>query len=188
MNYAYPRAHAQLNQNSNGNGSQKWWSKTRNFSGFFANHDWAAANGWKPMSKLNRQKFGFLGNLVFCHSGLREVMIPLLIKGPPELGATIGEPLIRHYGTRVFDTHNRRLKDGDPGVNQAYIAIADLADDGKYIGAVAILEFVKAMGDERPNPSSDPSKLPSYFWIDRDGKVSTLNDWRARQEEDDIVI
>jgi hypothetical protein len=179
MNYS--STHPLVNtRNGNGGGSHR--PKTRDFEPFFTSSNWASQNGWRSMSKAVRKDKGLFPNLVFYHPTLREVMVPLLIKGPPECAATLGAPLIDHYVRRVRDTDHGRLDPGDKGVRQAWVAFAH-ADCGVYIGSTTIEAIANAIGDAAPNPSTDPA-MPPYFWIDGTGQVSTREMWLARQPDD----
>jgi hypothetical protein len=172
--------HPHVNRNGNGGGSHR--PKTRDFEPFFTNPNWAAQSGWRSMSKAVRKDKGLFPNLVFYHPTLREVMVPLLIKGPPERAATLGAPLIEHYTKRVRDTERGLLPDGDPGVRQAWVALAYL-DTGVFIGSTTMESIDNAIGDAAPNPSIEPG-LPPYYWIDARGQISTREMWLARQPDD----
>jgi hypothetical protein len=179
MNFSSTYPHT--SRNGNGGGSHR--PKTRDFGSFFANPNWASQNGWRSMSKAVRKDKGLFPNLVFYHPTLREVMIPLRIKGPPERAATLGAPLIAHYRQRVRDYDQRR--EGDLGVRQAWVAFADLAT-GAYIGSTTMEMIANETDGVEPNPSTDPG-MPAYYWIDGAGHVSTRDDWLSRQD-DDIVF
>jgi hypothetical protein len=165
-------------------------NNTRDFSGFFADEQWAAANGWVLTTKTFRQRHRFHPNLTFCHRGLREVMVPLHIKGSPERAATLSAPLIEHYCRLVQETMDGRLVGDDRVVRQVWVTLARDVD-GTYLGTVPIRQIATAIVEAgaRPNPPTR-SDLPPYYWIDSNARVSTLKMFldRVRDDDDDDMF
>jgi hypothetical protein len=163
------------------------WPRFKHFDAFFTDKNWTRANGWKVFPNDLLRERHFAPNIVFYHPALREVMIPLRIKGPPEHAATLGVTLIDHYCQRVQDTHDGHLEPGDLGVAQAWVAFAHI--NGDYIGSTTIREIkaeIKRL-DVEPNEARQPD-FPDYYWIDADGLPSSKEAWLERRHQAAEVV